>query len=108
MVIHTRLRAILFPLALYTLSAMVGSFFVWHGMNGERGLKTRVVNKSRILELNKELADLRRERAALERRAAMMQPASVDRDLLDEEARITLGRLHRNDLVVLLPPTPAR
>ena len=103
MVIHTRLRAIAFPLALYIVSACVGSYFVWHALNGERGLKAKVVFKARIVELNKELADLRKDRSDLDRRVNMMQTSSIDRDLLDEETRLALGRLHKNELVVLLP-----
>ena len=64
MVIRTRLRAILFPLALYAVSGGVGGYFVWHAINGERGLKTRVAFKARINDLGKELAELRDEGAA--------------------------------------------
>ncbi len=105
MVIHTRLRAILFPLALYAVSGGIGSYFVWHAMNGERGEKTRIANKAKIRALNEDLAGLRKERADWDRRVAMMQTTAVDRDLLEEETRLTLGRLHRNELVILLPPS---
>ena len=103
MVIRTRLRAILFPLALYTASGVCGGFFIWHAMNGERGLKTRVINKAKIAELGRELADLREERGNIERRVAMLQSSSVDRDLLDEETRLALGRMHKNEVVIFLP-----
>ncbi len=93
----------MFPLALYAVSAGVGGYFIWHAVNGERGMKTRVVNKAKIQALGAELGELRLERASLERRVGMLQTASVDRDLLDEEARLSLGRLHKNELVVLLP-----
>ena len=103
MVIHTRLRAILFPLALYIVSGSIGSYFVWHAINGERGLKTRVTAKARIAELNIELAALSAEHAKWQKRVTMMQTTSVDRDLLEEEARMALGRLSRNEVVVFLP-----
>lgn len=102
MVIHTRLRAFLFPLALYIVSGSIGGYFVWHAINGERGLKTRVAYKARIAELKTELAGLFETRAAWERRVGMMQTASVDRDLLEEEARMALGRSSRNEVVIFL------
>ena len=103
MVIHTRLRSILFPLALYVVSGAIGGFFIWHAMNGGRGLKTRVANKAKIAELHGELAALRKERKDIELRVSMLQTVSVDRDLLDEETRFSLGRLHKNEVVVFLP-----
>ena len=41
MVVRRRLRAILFPLCLYCVSGAAGGYFVWHAVNGERGLKTK-------------------------------------------------------------------
>ena len=46
------------------------------------------------------------ERGKWERRVQMMQTNSVDRDLLEEEARLALGRLNRNE-VVIFPAPPA-
>ena len=103
MVIHTRLRAILLPLMLYVFSGSVGGYFVWHAIHGERGLKTRVAFKARINDLNQELAGLRAEKEKWERWVQMMQTTSVDRDLLEEEARLALGRLNRNEVVIFLP-----
>ena len=31
----------------------------------------------------------------------MLRNSSVDRDLLEERARLTLNRLHRNDVVIM-------
>ena len=103
MVIRTRLRAILFPLALYAVSGAIGSYFVWHGWNGERGLKAKVAYKIQIHELEAQLVDLRKEHARWDRRVAQMQADSVDQDLLDQEAHEVLGRIGRNELVVMLP-----
>ena len=103
MVIQTRFRAIMFPLALYVFSGVIGGYFIWHAMNGGRGLKTRVAYKAKIAELGRELEALRVERKDIERRVSMLQTASVDRDLLDEETRFSLGRMHKNEVVIFLP-----
>ena len=103
MVIRRRWRAIVFPLVLYAVSGSVTSYFVWHAVNGERGLKTKEENQTRMQALSEELDGLRIERIAWERRVEMMRAEAVDRDLLEEEARIQLGRVHKSDLVILTP-----
>lgn len=105
MVIRVRLRAILIPLVLYAVSGSVTSFFVWHALHGERGLQTKEEYRRQIGELTAELASVRAERQGWQHRVDMMRSASVDRDLLEEEARTVLGRVHRNDIVIYLPKT---
>jgi cell division protein FtsB len=103
MVVRTRLRAIAIPLVLYTVSGSVASYFVWHALNGERGLKASLEYTKEIAELEKERAGLRAERAHWEHRIGLISGNEIDRDLLDEEARRILGRANAHDLVVMLP-----
>lgn len=105
MVIHRRVRAILYPLLLYCVSAAIGCYFVWHALNGERGLKTKDEYEHKIASLRDELERLKVEHALWDQRIALISGRVIDRDLLDEEARALLGRVSRNDLVVLLPRT---
>jgi len=107
MVIRTRLRAILYPLVLYCVSGAVGSYFVWHAVNGERGLKTKDEYELRVTTLREELNAIRAEQALWEQRISMMRGPVVDRDLLEEAARTVLGRVDKNELVVLMPPPAA-
>ena len=55
MVVRRRLRAVLFPLALYCVSGSIGGYFVWHAVNGERGLKTKEDYERKIASLQVEL-----------------------------------------------------
>lgn len=103
MVIHKRLRATLYPLLLYCISGSIGAYFLWHALNGERGLKTKDEYEHKIAALRAELEDLKSQHALWDHRIALLTGRMVDRDLLDEEARSVLGRAHRNDLVVFLP-----
>jgi cell division protein FtsB len=103
MVMRRRLRAILYPLALYCVSGAVGSYFVWHAVNGERGLKTKDEYELRVAALREELKAMRAARDQWEQRIAMMQGPVIDRDLLEEAARTVLGRVDKRDLVVLVP-----
>lgn len=103
MVVRTRLRALLFPLTLYCVSAGVGTFFVWHAVNGDRGLKVKIERKAEIAALRKELIQLKAERERWSKRLALISGGEIDRDILDEEARNLLGRVSPQDLVILLP-----
>jgi cell division protein FtsB len=103
MIIYKRLRATLYPLALYCVSGAIGGYFVWHAVNGERGLKTKDEYEHKIASLRGELEELKLEHASWDHRIALLSGREIDRDLLDEEARVLLDRVNRNDLVVFLP-----
>ena len=105
MVIYRRARATLYPLALYCVSGAIGAYFVWHAVNGERGLKTDDEYEHKITALRGELEGLKSKHALWKHRIALLSGRAIDRDLLDEEARALLGRVNRNDLVVFLPRT---
>lgn len=103
MVIRSRLRSILFPLMLYCVSASVGSYFVWHAVNGERGLKAKAEFKAKIYTMRIELAELRDEKSRLARNIDLIRGETIDRDLLDDLTRKQLGRAGKNDLVIMVP-----
>lgn len=107
MVIRKRLRAFLIPLALYVVSSAVVGYFVYHANSGRRGLEAKKSLKSDILLLSEQLDALKKERGEWERRIALMRDTEIDRDLLEERVRETLGRVHRNDLVIMVPPEKA-
>ena len=104
MVIRTRFRSIFIPVVLFLLSGASGSYFVWHALNGERGLNAKVAYQAQIASLSGELKLLVTARERMERRIAMMQTDQVERDILEEEARLILGRVGKTDLVILTAP----
>jgi cell division protein FtsB len=104
MVIRRRLRSILLPLLLYAVSGSISSYFIWHAVHGDRGLKTKEEYRGQMTQLILENAGLRSERDQLDRRVSMMRAEAVERDILEEEARVQLGRVHKNDVVIFLKP----
>jgi cell division protein FtsB len=50
-----------------------------------------------------ELAASRVERLVVERRVALLSPSKLDRDMLDERARIVLGRARADEVIYLIP-----
>ena len=102
MAMRRRWRVFVFPLALYCVSAGFAGYFVWHAFNGERGLKAKAELRQKITTLNGEIAAAAVERDAWRRRVALLRTGDIDRDILDEQARLVLGRVDRNDAVVFL------
>lgn len=102
--IRLTLRRLVVPVILYGVAGLVAGYFVWHGVNGQRGLKAGVEYEQRIAELRHELDALKAERGQWERKISLIRGNEVDSDLLDNEARALLGRVHRNEVVILLPP----
>ena len=103
MVVRTRLRSFLFPLALYCVSSGIGGYFVWHALNGDRGLKVSEEYEKSIAMLNKQLVATNADHKQWQHRIDLLRGTSVDRDLLAEQARMTLDRVSKDDLVVFLP-----
>ena len=108
MVVRTRLRSILTPIAFYLVLGVATGYLVWGASNGEHGLKAKAQYDAEALSLRAELAALKDERARLERRVAELRPESVDRDLLDQEAHAELDRVFKDEVVVFTGTDRAR
>lgn len=101
MVVRSRIRAVVIPLVLYVVSGLTVGYFIYHSQHGNRGLETKVALRQQIAALDEEIASLHEQRGDWERRVSMLRNSSVDRDLLDERARLTLNRLNKNDVVIM-------
>jgi len=75
-------------------------YFAYHAVQGERGLLTMVHLGQQIDLADRELATVQAEREALERRVRLLRAESLDRDMLDERARATLGLIGPNEMVI--------
>ncbi|MGO4523948.1 septum formation initiator family protein [Microvirga sp. 2MCAF35] len=104
MVIRRRARRFLIPLVLYSISAGVAAYFVHHAHSGARGIEAQQKYEAQVAELSLELDGLKTQRSEWERRIALLRSDQIDRDLLEERARVMLGRVHKNDLVIITGP----
>ncbi len=100
MVVRTRLRSIVLPIAFYLVLGVTSGYLVWGASNGEHGLNARLKFDAEAAELMAQLSALKDERARWERRVASLRPESVDRDLLDEEAHAMLDRVAKDEVVI--------
>lgn len=101
MVIRRGVRSLLITLALYLVSGAAVSYFMFHAQHGARGIAARDTLKEDMRTLHSELAGLTAERSLWEQRLALVRDDAVDRDLLEENARAVLGRVHKNDVVIM-------
>jgi cell division protein FtsB len=108
MVVKTRARAILLPIAFYLVSGAASGFFVWQASIGDRGLSAKAHYQAQMTTLTAQLTALQDERKALQHKVDLMRDNAIDRDLLDEEARAKLDRVDKNDLVVFTNPVKLR
>lgn len=103
MVVRRRLRAVLIPLALYAVSAALVGYFVHNAKIGQRGLAAKQVLKIQIYEITQELDGARAQSRDWDQRLSLLRADQIDRDLLEERGRMLLGRVHRNDVVIVSP-----
>ena len=98
MVTRRRLRTVINTLALYTLAALVIGYFGVNAFTGNHGLRARQDLDQQIAALSTELKVLRTERTNWERRVSLLQPESIDADMLDERARALLNYVDPREL----------
>ena len=93
----SRVRPLLVPA---TCLLLLG-YFGYHAVEGDYGYHALQKLNARKIHLGDELAHLKNERRALDRRVALMRPESLDPDIIEERARLTLGVVHIGDIVIL-------
>ncbi|MBP7722099.1 MAG: septum formation initiator family protein [Alphaproteobacteria bacterium] len=76
-------------------------YFTYHAIYGSRSLMQMMSLKSQIETMSSERDKLAAERESLEQRVSMMRPGSLDRDLLEERARVVLGYKNQNEMIIL-------
>ncbi|MCI0431599.1 MAG: septum formation initiator family protein [Rhodospirillales bacterium] len=88
------------------LGALAFSYFAYHAVEGDRGLRSWLKLRQEIATARSTEAELAAERAVLERRVALLRPESLDRDMLEERARAVLNLAHPDERVILQNDAP--
>ena len=86
------------PMVCLTLVA----YFAYHAVQGERGIVAHNRLNQEIALTENVLAEAKAKRMAIEKQVMLLRPDGIDRDLLDERARRTLGMAHPDELVIYL------
>jgi len=78
-------------------------YFVYHAIEGDRGLRAGRDITQQLAAARQTLAATQAERDALAHKVAGLEPAHVDPDLLDQQIRSTLDLVAPNEVVILHP-----
>ena len=95
-------------LVLPALTAVCLAYFGFHAFHGSFGLYSKEQLDLRKADLISELTRLTRERESLERQVALLQDGSIERDMLDEQARLQLNYSQKRDLTILTGGNPEK
>ncbi|MFO1127612.1 MAG: septum formation initiator family protein [Rhodospirillales bacterium] len=98
-----RYRDIIFP----AFGICAVAYFAYHLVHGDRGLIAWHALQQQVEARRLEAAAVRQEREDLEQRVRLLNPNSVDRDMLDEWARRLLNYGLPNERVIPLDPRQA-
>ena len=77
-------------------------YFVYHSVEGDRGLLALNNVNVRIIEAEKKLAELVIVQRELEGKVIRLTPSSLDADFLEERGRKILNFGHNSDIVILI------
>ena len=89
------------------MTAGVVSYFAYHAYHGELGVYASEDYEARIVALQGDLAAATERRVAMQRRVQLIEDGTLDKDMLDEQARRSLNLTRADELSVMRPRSPA-
>jgi cell division protein FtsB len=92
-----RLRQAIGP----TVGACLFGYFVYHAVEGDRGIMAWLRISQQLAESKGTLASLQNERQEIQNRVTLLS-TSIDPDLLDERARLMLNVAEPDDRLVII------
>ena len=91
--------------ARYVIGPVLGicavGYFAFHVVHGDRGRIAWWNIKHRVSTAKQALAVTRGERETLERRVRLMEPGTLDPDMIEERARLMLNYGYADEIVIL-------
>jgi len=80
---------------------LLSAYFAYHALNGRHGSSAfdDAVDRSVMLELK--LVSLRQERDQLVKRVGLLKSGSLEKDMLDEQARYHLNMLRTDEIAIM-------
>jgi len=95
---NSKFSGILFP----AICVLISAYFFHHGVHGRYGAVSLKDAEAKALHLNFRLAEYRKDKELLEHRVSLLKTGSIERDMLDEQARYHLNMLHQDDVAIFL------
>lgn len=83
------------------ISAAFLAYFGFHAYNGEFGIYSRYRLEARTVELQAQLDAVKARRVELERRVQLLHDGTLEKDMLDEQARRALNLSHADEITIM-------
>src|SRR3954470_9471715 len=84
------------------VSALFLAYFGFHAYHGEFGIYSKYQLEARTAELDAELARVKAQRIELERRVQLLHDGTLEKDMLDEQARRALNLSQADEMTIML------
>lgn len=85
-----------------TITGLFLAYFGFHAYNGDYGIYSKYRLETRIAEAQARLDALVAKRKELEHRVALVNDGSLEKDMLDEQARRALNLARENEVIILI------
>ncbi len=100
MSVRSRARAILIPLFFYAVLGGASAYLIRNASQGQHGAEARIAFERESAELKAQLAALVDQRERWRHRVDSLRNESIDRDLLEQEARARLNRVTKDEVMI--------
>ncbi|WP_367714779.1 septum formation initiator family protein [Nitratireductor sp. GISD-1A_MAKvit] len=85
-----------------TIAGLFLAYFGFHAYHGDYGIYAKYRLEDRIAEAQARLDALVAKRRELEHRVALVNDGSLEKDMLDEQARRALNLARENEVIILI------
>ena len=86
-----------------TISVLFLAYFGFHAYHGEFGINSKYQLEAQTVALQGQLDAIKARRMELERRVRLMHEGSIEKDMLDEQARKALNLSQADEITIMLP-----
>ncbi len=93
---NSHIRGLMGPLIAFSCVA----YFIYHSIQGERGLLAMLRMKQKLGNVRMEFNLLQSQKEIIERRVYLLRPDSLDRDMLEERARAVLNFARPDEIIL--------
>lgn len=88
-----------------SLCAVFVAYFGYHAYHGEFGITSRYRLQAETTALQGQLGAIKARRVEMERRVRLLHDGTIDRDMLDEQARNALNLSRADEITIMLEPS---
>ena len=86
-----------------SLCAVFLAYFGFHAYHGEFGIYSKYQLEAQTVALQSQLDAIKARRMELERRVRLMHEGTLEKDMLDEQARKALNLSQADEITIMLP-----